>query len=79
MFERCVTANHGVPSGTSRMNESVRAVAREFADIKYDEKIVDAACMHLVMNPGQFDVLVMENVCNMRSLAGLPVAQGLLR
>src|SRR6476620_9205532 len=29
----------------------VRAVAREHADIAYDERIVDAACMHLVMNP----------------------------
>ena len=42
--------------------ESVRAVAREYSDIAYDEKIVDAACMHLVMNPGQFDVLVMPNL-----------------
>jgi isocitrate dehydrogenase (NAD+) len=42
--------------------ESVRAVARDNPDIKYDEKIVDAACMHLVMNPGQFDVLVMPNL-----------------
>jgi isocitrate dehydrogenase (NAD+) len=42
--------------------ESVRAVAREYRDIAYDEKIVDAACMHLVMNPGQFDVLVMPNL-----------------
>jgi isocitrate dehydrogenase (NAD+) len=42
--------------------ECVRTVAREFTDIKYDEKIVDAACMHLVMNPGQFDVLVMPNL-----------------
>jgi isocitrate dehydrogenase (NAD+) len=42
--------------------ESVRAVARDYADIKYDEKIVDAACMHLVMNPAQFDVLVMPNL-----------------
>jgi isocitrate dehydrogenase (NAD+) len=42
--------------------ESVRAVSREFIDIKYDEKIVDAACMHLVMNPGQFDVLVLPNL-----------------
>jgi isocitrate dehydrogenase (NAD+) len=42
--------------------ESVRAVAREFVDIKYDEKIVDAACMHLVLNPAQFDVLVMPNL-----------------
>jgi isocitrate dehydrogenase (NAD+) len=39
-----------------------RTVAREFPDVKYDEKIVDAACMHLVMNPSQFDVLVMPNL-----------------
>ena len=31
-------------------------------DIAYDERIVDAACMHLVMNPAQFDVLVMPNL-----------------
>jgi isocitrate dehydrogenase (NAD+) len=42
--------------------ESSRAVAREYPDIKYDEKIVDAACMHLVMHPEQFDVLVMPNL-----------------
>ena len=41
---------------------SVRAVAREFPDIVYEEKIIDAACMHLVMNPGQFDVLVLPNL-----------------
>jgi isocitrate dehydrogenase (NAD+) len=42
--------------------DSCRRVAREFADITYDERIVDAACMHLVMNPGQFDVLVLPNL-----------------
>jgi isocitrate dehydrogenase (NAD+) len=42
--------------------ESARAVARNFPDIAYDEKIVDAACMHLVMKPEQFDVLVMPNL-----------------
>jgi isocitrate dehydrogenase (NAD+) len=42
--------------------DSVRAVAREFPAIAYDEKIVDAACMHLVLNPSQFDVLVMPNL-----------------
>jgi isocitrate dehydrogenase (NAD+) len=41
---------------------SVRAVAREYPDIAYDEKIVDAACMHLVMKPEKFDVLVMPNL-----------------
>lgn len=42
--------------------QSVRTVAREFQDIAYEEKIVDAACMHLVMIPQQFDVLVMPNL-----------------
>ncbi|MBS1816624.1 MAG: isocitrate dehydrogenase (NAD(+)) [Acidobacteria bacterium] len=42
--------------------ESARAVARDFPDIAYEEKIVDAACMHLVMRPEQFDVLVMPNL-----------------
>jgi isocitrate dehydrogenase (NAD+) len=31
--------------------ESCRNVSREFIDIAYDERIVDAACMHLVMHP----------------------------
>ena len=42
--------------------ESVRRVARDYPDIAYDEKIIDAACMHLVMKPEQFDVLVMPNL-----------------
>jgi isocitrate dehydrogenase (NAD+) len=42
--------------------DSVRTVAREFADITLDERIVDAACMHLVMRPEQFDVLVLPNL-----------------
>ena len=42
--------------------ESVRAVAAEFSGIAYDEKIIDATCMHLVMNPAQFDVLVLPNL-----------------
>jgi isocitrate dehydrogenase (NAD+) len=40
----------------------VRATAPQYPEIVYDERIVDAACMHLVMNPGQFDVLVMPNL-----------------
>jgi isocitrate dehydrogenase (NAD+) len=42
--------------------ESCRGVAREYGDITYDERIVDAACMHLVMNPSQFDVLLLPNL-----------------
>jgi isocitrate dehydrogenase (NAD+) len=39
-----------------------RRVAEGFPDIAFDECIVDAAAMKLVINPGAFDVLVMENL-----------------
>jgi isocitrate dehydrogenase (NAD+) len=42
--------------------DCVRAVAREHPHVKYEERIVDAACMQLVLNPAQFDVLVMPNL-----------------
>jgi isocitrate dehydrogenase (NAD+) len=42
--------------------ESARAVAHDYPDIKYDERIVDATCMHLVMNPEMFDVLLLPNL-----------------
>jgi isocitrate dehydrogenase (NAD+) len=42
--------------------ESTRKVSREFTDIKYDERIVDAACMQLVMRPEKFDVLLLPNL-----------------
>jgi len=39
-----------------------RKVAVEYPTIEHDEKIVDNLCMQLVMNPYQFDVLLMENL-----------------
>ncbi|MEO5821693.1 MAG: isocitrate dehydrogenase (NAD(+)) [Vicinamibacteraceae bacterium] len=42
--------------------ESARKIARSFPDIPYDEKIVDNACMQLVMRPEQFDVIVLPNL-----------------
>lgn len=42
--------------------KTAREVAEEFPDIEYDEAIVDATAMRLVLNPHQFDVLVMENL-----------------
>jgi isocitrate dehydrogenase (NAD+) len=41
---------------------SVRKVAASYPDIVCDERIVDAACMHLVINPSQFDVLLLPNL-----------------
>ena len=42
--------------------ECARTVSRLYPDITYDEKIVDATCMHLVMHPSQFDVLLLPNL-----------------
>jgi isocitrate dehydrogenase (NAD+) len=39
-----------------------RETAARYPDIQFDEKIVDAACMHMVMNPQQFDVVVTTNM-----------------
>jgi isocitrate dehydrogenase (NAD+) len=39
-----------------------RRVARDYPDVKYEEQIVDAACMRLVTHPASFDVLMLENL-----------------
>ena len=39
-----------------------RRVAEDFPDIQADDRIVDAACMRLVMNPESFDMLLLENL-----------------
>src|SRR5687768_2743782 len=41
---------------------SARAVAATYPGIGYDEQIVDAACMNLVMRPETFDVLLLPNL-----------------
>ncbi|HEX4946803.1 MAG TPA: isocitrate dehydrogenase (NAD(+)) [Blastocatellia bacterium] len=42
--------------------ECFRKVAPDYPDIAADDKIVDNACMQLVMKPQQFDVLLLENL-----------------
>jgi isocitrate dehydrogenase (NAD+) len=39
-----------------------RKIAKEYPEIPYAEHIIDNTCMQLVMNPYQYDVLVMENL-----------------
>ena len=40
-----------------------REVAREYEGrVEFEDMIIDATAMHMVMNPHQFDVLVMENM-----------------
>ena len=41
---------------------SVRRVAEDFPDIVFDERIVDAACMDLVLKPEKYDVLLLPNL-----------------
>ncbi|MGH7444061.1 MAG: isocitrate/isopropylmalate dehydrogenase family protein, partial [Longimicrobiales bacterium] len=43
--------------------EEGRKIAQEYAGrIEFEDRIIDATAMHLVLNPYQFDVLVMENM-----------------
>jgi isocitrate dehydrogenase (NAD+) len=39
-----------------------REVAADYPEVTYGEHIIDNTCMQLVMNPYQYDVLVMENL-----------------
>jgi isocitrate dehydrogenase (NAD+) len=42
--------------------KSVRSVAAQFPSIEYKELIVDNACMQIVMDPLQFDMLLLPNL-----------------
>ena len=42
--------------------DCVRKVAEDYPDIVSDDRIVDAACMDLVMRPENYDVLLLENL-----------------
>lgn len=41
---------------------SVRKVASEYRDIEYKELIIDNACMQMVLNPRQYDMLLLTNL-----------------
>lgn len=63
--------------------EAARTVAKNYPQIEYKEILVDNLCMQLVINPQQFDVLVLPNlygdiVSDLTSglIGGLGVAQG---
>lgn len=42
--------------------DCVRDIRKQYPDIEYDEQIVDAMCMNLVLHPESSDVLVMGNL-----------------
>jgi len=39
-----------------------RSVAKHYPEIEADDKIIDNACMQLVMRPEQFDMMLLENL-----------------
>lgn len=60
-----VTATH--KANIMKMSDGLfldcfRRMSREYPEIQADDKIVDNLCMQLVMNPNQFDVLLLENL-----------------
>ncbi len=62
---RRVTAVHKaniMKLGDGLFLSSARAVAARHPDVAYDERIVDAACLDLVMRPDRFDVLLLPNL-----------------
>ncbi len=62
---RRVTAIHKaniMKLGDGLFIRCARKVAAMHPEIAYDEQIVDAACMNLVMKPEQFDVLLLPNL-----------------
>jgi isocitrate dehydrogenase (NAD+) len=42
--------------------ECFRNVAADYPEVEADDKIVDNACMQLVMRPEQFDIMLLENL-----------------
>lgn len=62
---RHVTAVHKaniMKLGDGLFLDSVRKTAMDYPDVKYQERIVDAVSMQLVMFPERFNILVMPNL-----------------
>ena len=62
---RRVTAIHKaniMKMGDGLFIRCARTIAAEHPGIAYDEQIVDAACMNLVLRPEKFDVLLLPNL-----------------
>lgn len=62
---RRITAIHKaniMKMGDGLFIRSVKAIAEQHPGIAYDEQIVDAACMNLVLKPETFDTLLLPNL-----------------
>lgn len=58
----CVHKANILKLGDGSFLKHCAKVAEDYPDIAYDESIVDATCMKLVVDPTRFDVLLMENL-----------------
>ncbi len=69
-FKQCMTRKkvlhnihkNNVLKSSVLWNEIVEEVAKDFPEVKVIHILVDAAATYLCLNPGQFDVMVMENM-----------------
>jgi isocitrate dehydrogenase (NAD+) len=62
---KTVTAVHKaniMKLGDGLFLETCRKVSERYPDVAFDDRIVDAVCMHLVMHPERLDVLLLPNL-----------------
>lgn len=57
-----ITKSNAIQHGFALWDEVVESVSDEYPDVELDDVRVDAACQHLVLNPGRFDVVVGSNL-----------------
>jgi len=58
----CVHKANVLDKTCTIFQEACRSVAKEYSDIKYNEQLVDACAMRMVLNPEYFDVIVTTNM-----------------
>ena len=42
--------------------EAARLIAKEYPEIKYEEMLLDKACLNYTLQPETFDIMVMPNL-----------------
>ena len=58
----CVHKANVLDKTCTIFQEACRSVAEEYTDIQYNEQIVDACAMRMILNPEYFDVIVTTNM-----------------
>jgi tartrate dehydrogenase/decarboxylase / D-malate dehydrogenase len=57
-----ITKSNASPHHFVMWDEIVDVVHADFADVELDRILVDAACAHMITQPGRFDVMVASNL-----------------